>query len=452
MNQIAALLLIVTSLAPTTLWGQEPAVADQDSAALAQDSLDVPEEVEQVTDERAAQDEAIRNQLQAVFDRVPDLARVEVTVDAGVVHLEGTVLRSETRTRAGELAAQMDGVLFLDNRIQESTSLEEQLQPTWTRLRELGFGALAKLPLVLVALVIVTLAGFAGSWLARWGGPKSLQMHNPFLQSLLQRFLRFVVILAALLLALDLLNATTLVGALVGTAGLAGIALGFAFKDIVENYLAGTILALRQPFEKNDLIRVEGFEGKVVRLTARETILMNLDGDHVRLPNALILRSPMMNFTRNPLRRFHFQAGVGTTDDLTLAREVARTALSGVEGVLSEPRPQILVTELGDSSVTLRFIAWVDQRNVDLLRVKSEAIRSVKETLEAEGLTLPSPEYVVRIKTDEVAVPSAPSSALPSAPADVSVDEALDKQIEEERQATNEPDLLDASQTSPKLP
>jgi small conductance mechanosensitive channel len=297
---LITVVLMATSLAPTTLLGQEPAVAEQDSAALAQDSLDVPEEVEQVTDERAAQDEAIRNQLQAVFDRVPDLARVEVTVDAGVVHLEGTVLRSETRTRAGELAAEMDGVLFLNNRIQESTSLEEQLQPTWTRLRELGFGALAKLPLVLVALIIVTLAGFAGSWLARWGGPKSLRLDNPFLQSLLQRFLRFVVILAALLLALDLLNATTLVGALVGTAGLAGIALGFAFKDIVENYLAGTILALRQPFEKNDLIRVEGFEGKVVRLTARETILMNLDGDHVRLPNALILRSPMMNLTRNP--------------------------------------------------------------------------------------------------------------------------------------------------------
>jgi small conductance mechanosensitive channel len=452
--------LLATSFAPTALLGQEPAVAEQDSAALAEDSLDVPEEVEQVTDERAAQDEAIRNQLQAVFDRVPDLARVDVTVDAGVVHLEGTVLRSETRTRAGELASEMEGVLFLDNRIQESTSLEEQLQPTWTRLRELGFGALAKLPLLLVALLIVTLAGFVGSWLARWGGPKSLQLDNPFLQSLLQRFLRFVVILAALLLALDLLNATALVGALVGTAGLAGIALGFAFKDIVENYLAGTILALRQPFEKNDLIRVEGFEGKVVRLTARETILMNLDGDHVRIPNALILRSPMMNLTRNPFRRFHFDAGIGTSDDLALARDVARTALSGVEGVLADPRPQVLVTELGDSTVTLRFIAWVDQRTVDLARVKSEAIRSVKESLEAEGLTLPSPEYMIRVRPDEVTLPSAgepeeaprPAPTAPLEPADVSVDATLDKQIEEDRRATSEPDLLDASKTAPKLP
>ncbi|MCA1791917.1 MAG: mechanosensitive ion channel, partial [Thioalkalivibrio sp.] len=380
---LMAMVLLATSLASTTLEGQEPGVAEQDTAALAQDSL-VAEEVEQVTDERAAQDEVIRNQLQAVFDRVPDLARVEVTVDAGVVHLEGTVLRNETRTRAGELAAEMEGVLFLDNRIQESTSLEEQFQPTWTRLRELGVGALVKLPLVLVALIIITAAGFIGTWLSRWGGPKSLQFDNPFLQNLLQRFLRFIVILAALLLALDLLNATPLVGALVGTAGLAGIALSFAFKDIIENYLAGTILAFRQPFEKNDLIRVEGFEGKVVRLTARETILMNLDGDHVRLPNALILRSPMLNFTRNPLRRFHFDARVRTSDDLTLARDAAKTALSGMAGVLRDPAPQVLARELNDDAVTLRFIGWVDQRDVDLIRMKSEAIRTVKETLEAE--------------------------------------------------------------------
>ncbi len=451
---LMTIVLLATSLAPTTLHGQQPAVEQdtvvQDSAALAQDSLALSEEVEQVTDERAAQDEAIRNLLQAVFDRVPDLAGVDVTVDAGVVHLEGTVLRSETRTRAGELAAEIDGVLFLNNRIQESTSLEEQLKPTWTRLRELGYGALAKLPLVVVALIIVTLAGFVGSWLARWGGPKSLQLDNPFLQSLLQRFLRLFVILAALLLALDLLNATTLVGALVGTAGLAGIALSFAFKDIVENYLAGTILAFRQPFEKNDLIRVQEFEGKVVRLTARETILMNLDGDHVRIPNALILRSPMMNFTRNPLRRFHFDARVKTSDDLTLARDAAKTALSEMEGVLRDPPPQVLARELGDDAVTLRFIGWVDQRDVDLIRMRSEAIRTVKETLEAEGLTLPSPEYMIRVKKDTPR--TAPAPTRPMEPADVSVDAALDKQIEEERRATSEPDLLDESRTESSLP
>jgi len=468
---ITAGLLTITAFAPNRLVAQDSIAADSvalDSLAGAADSVQIADEPEPVTDARAAQDEAIRNQLQAVFDRVPDLADVDVTVDAGVVHLEGTVLRSETRTRAGELAAQMDGVLFLDNRIQESTSLEQQLRPTWARLRALGYGAVAKLPLVLVAVVVVGLAGFLGSWVARWGGPKALRLGNPFLQSLLQRLLRFVVILGALLVALDLLNATALVGALVGTAGLAGIALGFAFKDIVENYLAGTILALRQPFEKNDHILVEGFEGKVVRLTARETIMMSLDGNHVRLPNALILRSPMTNFSRNPLRRFHFDAGVGSSDDLARVREIAAGAMRDVEGILRDPPPQALVIELGESSVTMRFLAWVDQRAVDMVRVRGEAIRTVKTRLEAEGLTLPSPEYLVRFSGGtptlaadgptpsgpEVAPtrpPSLPAEATivpPVEPADVTIDLTLDKQIEEDRRASDEPDLLDNSTPS----
>ena len=442
---------------------QESTVPRQDAAAIGQD-------LEPVTGERAQQDEATRNQLQAVFDRVPDLAGVEVGVDAGVVHLEGTVLRSETRTRAGELASRMDGVLFVDNRIRESTSLEQQLQPTWTRLRELGYGVIAKTPLILVALLIVGIAIVLGSLVARWGGPKALQPRNPFLQSLVGRVLRLALIVAGLFVAFDLLNATALVGALVGTAGLAGIAIGFAFRDIVENYLAGVILALRQPFEKNDHIRVETFEGKVVRLTARETIMMTLDGNHVRIPNALILRNPMVNFTRNPLRRFDFEAGVGTSDDLALAREVAVGALTGVEGVLAHPAPQALVTRLGDSTVTMQFVAWIDQRQTDFLRVRSEAIRSVKTRLEAEGLNLPSPEFMIRLDEgrgtptpgqDLTILPpeeasaaqepvAAPPTRIATKPADVSVDHAVDQQIEQDRRVSDEPDLLEKSAPTTK--
>ena len=224
---------------------------------------------ERVTAERTAQDEVIRNKLQAVFDRVPGLDRVDVTVDAGVVRLEGTVINAGTRTRAVALAAAMDEVVFVDDRIRESTSLEEQLEPTWARLRELGYGTVAKLPLLVVALLIIALAAWLGSLLARWSGPSFLRTRNPFLQGLIRRLVQGIVVVVGIILALDLLDATALVGAVAGTAGLAGLVIGFAFKDIVENYLAGTILAMRQPFAKNDQILVDTFEGKVVRLTPR---------------------------------------------------------------------------------------------------------------------------------------------------------------------------------------
>jgi small-conductance mechanosensitive channel len=258
-----------------------------------------------------------------------------------------------------------------------------------------------------------------------------------------------MVILVGILVALDLLDATALVGAVVGTAGLAGLAVGFAFKDIVENYLAGTILAFRQPFAKNDQIRIESYEGKVVRLTARETILMTLDGNHVRLPNALVFRSPMLNFTRNPLRRFEFEAGLGTGDDLAQAREVAVSALSSMEGVLEDPAPEVLVTTLGDSTVTVVFRGWVDQSAAEFNRVRSEAIRLVKARLEEAGHTMPSPAYIVEMDAEQrpkkTAVEASQAPAATTTLADVAVDRSVDRQIEADRQASSEDDLLDRS-------
>ncbi len=428
------------------------AAARQDTVVT--DSV-VVQDPEPVTVQRADQDEVIRNTLQAVFDRVPSLSRVDVTVDAGVVRLEGTVLSSETRSQAGAMAAELDGVIFVNNQIRESTSMEEQLEPTWARMRELGYGFVAKLPLVALAIVIIGTASVLGSLLSRWGGPSFLRARNPFLQNLIRRLLQAAVVLTGIFLALDLLDAGRLVGAVIGTAGLAGLAIGFAFKDIMENYLAGVILAVRQPFAKNDHLRVGEFEGKLVRLTPRETILMTLDGNHVRLPNAMIFRSPLMNFSRNPLRRFQFDAGVGPKEDLARVREVAVGALTEMEGVLRVPAPEALIIDLGDSAVTVRFLAWTDQRQAEFLRVRSEAIRLVKARLEEAGLTMPSPEYLVRMISDGATTADAsppPPAALPEVTtADVAVDHTVDDQIETERRASDEPDLLDPP-TSSKAP
>ena len=332
----------------------------------------------------------------------------------------------------------------------DGDELQQLLEETWDKLRSQTFGLIAKLPLILVALMIVGIASALARLLSRWGGPSYLTSRNPFLQNLIRRFLQTVIVLLGCVLALDVLNATALVGAVVGTAGLAGLALGFAFKDIVENYLAGTILALRQPFAKNDIIRIESFEGKVVRLTPRETILMTAEGNHVRLPNALIFRSPMINFTRNPLRRFEFDAGIGPADDPALARSVAVNTLLQMHGILPDPPPQVLVVELGASSVNIRVLAWVDQLATDYLRARSEAIRLVKYALEEAGITLPSPGYVIEMQSSgDTPPPRAASAPAAVAQTDVSVDRTLDEQIATERDKSDEPDLLDSTRTGP---
>jgi small-conductance mechanosensitive channel len=310
------------------------------------------------------------------------------------------------------------------------------------------YGTLAMLPLLVVAGLVVTAASLLGGLVGRWGGPAFLNTGNPFLRGIIARAIQAALVVAGLLVALDLLDATALVGAVVGTAGLAGLVLGFAFKDIVENYLAGLLLALRQPFAQNDHIKLESHEGKIVRLTPRETILMTLDGNHVRLPNAFVFRTPLINFSRNPRRRFLFEVGVGPSDDLALARETGMAVLRETDGVLAEPPPEVLVHAIGESWVTVRFMGWVDQRSAGFERVRSEAIRSVKGRLEAVGISLPSPEYLVRLTRDSAAGPRAPTPAAvpqppPSDKVDVSVDHTVDEQIDEDRRGSGEEDLLE---------
>jgi small-conductance mechanosensitive channel len=418
--------------------------ATADTAAPA-DTLDQPEILSEA---RVAADEETRARLQAIFDRVESMRDVTVRVEAGVVRLTGSVAEARVAARAEELADRQEGVVWVENRIQLTTSLAERLEPTWDRLRELAYGTLAMLPLLLVAALVVTAASLLGGLVGRWGGPTFLKTGNPFLRGIIARAIQAALVVAGLLVALDLLDATALVGAVVGTAGLAGLVLGFAFKDIVENYLAGLLLALRQPFAQNDHISLESHDGKVIRLTPRETILMTLDGNHVRLPNAFVFRTPLTNFSRNPRRRFQFEVGVGPSDDLALARETGMTVLREMDGVLAEPPPEALVREIGESWVTMRFMGWVDQRSAGFDRVRSEAIRSVKGRLEAVGISLPSPEYLVRLTRDGAASPHAPApGAVPQPPAsdnvDVSVDHTVDEQIDEDRRASVEEDLLE---------
>ncbi|MEC9359961.1 MAG: mechanosensitive ion channel domain-containing protein [Pseudomonadota bacterium] len=284
------------------------------------------------------------------------------------------------------------------------------LHEAGTRMSSRIAELMVKLPLLGIAAVVILLFW----WLARWIGNARwpyAQLRNPLMRDLASQVVQTAVLLAGVLVALDVLNATALVGAVLGTAGVVGLALGFAFKDVVENYLAGILLSMRQPFSANDLISVEGFEGKVIRLTSRATILMTLDGNHVRLPNALVFKSPMTNYTRNPLRRFDFIVGVGGNEDLVGAQSLGVEALASVPGVLAEPAPWAMLEPPGDSNIGVHFFGWIDQSRTSLPRAQSAAIRRVTSRLITAGIDMPEPIYRVQVTGQGLADTAAPSEA-----------------------------------------
>lgn len=107
-----------------------------------------------------------------------------------------------------------------------------------------------------------------------------------------------------------MLGATGLLGALIGTAGIIGVGLGFALKSTGENYFASILLSLRQPFDPHDLVKIDDQDGRVVRLSSRATVLLDFDGNHVRIPNSKVFNATIINYTRNPERRFWFKLEV----------------------------------------------------------------------------------------------------------------------------------------------
>lgn len=341
-------------------------------------------------------DAMIEARLEQLFGSLDGLQAIDVSVNAGVVTLSGVVATKAAHRQAVALARRVLDVAEVRDRIEESRDLGQRLLQTRDRVLAQMLDFVAYLPFLVVALVVVLFARWLAQWLA---GREQLMRRfsrNPFMRDLARQAVRVVVLGAGLLLALEVLDASTLVGSLLGAAGVVGLAVGFALRDTVENYIASLLLSLRQPFARDDLVQIAGWEGRVLRLTARATILMTLDGNHTRIPNATVYKAVIVNYTHNPKRRFHFDVGVDTEQNLAAAQDLAASTLAGMQGVLDDPPPFCTVEHLGDSNVLLRVFGWVDQSAAEFLKVRSEAIRLVKAAFDRAGIVMPEPIYTLR--------------------------------------------------------
>ena len=298
------------------------------------------------------------------------------------------------------------------------------------------------------------LAMLGAIWL---GGVISRRMHvldrisrsNPYMDGLLRNTVKVLVGLAGVLVALDLLNATSLVGAVLGSAGVVGLVLGFAFKDIAENYIAGVLLSLRQPFSPGDSVRIDSYEGKVIALNSRATFLMTAEGHHLQLPNSVVFKSVLLNYSRNPQRRFDFQINVGSRTSLHQAMDLGIATLISTGGVLAKPAPNALILNLTNDGVTLQFTGWIDQTHNDLSRTRSEAMRHLRRALRQAGISSPETVQRVQLMRSDGENPPLPENGHAR---DTSVDHALDQQLGHAQQQEGDRNLLDATTRAASSP
>jgi small conductance mechanosensitive channel len=253
-----------------------------------------------------------------------------------------------------------------------------------------GATSSARSPLLAIGLVVLALSAGAGVLVTRRSRAiLDRRVRANLLRSVIARGAGTLVFLFGFYIVLRVSGLTQLALTVVGGTGLVGLALGIAFRDITENFLASIFLSVQRPFETGDLVEVTGVTGYVQQLNVRTTILMTLDGTLVQIPNAAVYKSNIRNFTTNANRREDFVVGIGYDDPINEAQEIARQVLVDHPAVLSDPEPSVLADSMGQATINLRVYFWLDGREHSWLKVRSSVIRLVKLAFQQHGISMP---------------------------------------------------------------
>lgn len=400
------------------------------------------------TESDADIDTAIAERIRAILSEIDGYGGVEVAVAAGVVTMTGQAIDEAAVARLTQIVRRVDGVVAVNDRVLATTNLAERLAPIRDRFVHRAWQTVAYLPLLLVALVAFLLVYLLGAFVSMARMWRSLAP-NAFIAAIYAQVVRLVFSLAGLVVALDILGATALLGSILGAAGIIGLAIGFAVRDTVENFIASVMLSIRQPFAPFDLIEVEGDVGKVVRLTSRATILLSPNGNFIRVPNATVFKARLKNFTRNPERRFTIGLDVDGAADIAELRDALQHRLAALPFVLAEPAPMAWLEEDRGSAVRLAFTGWIDQRDTNLDHARGEAIRVLRADLARRGAAAQPPlQRVVTLDPEGVRqarqAPAANAELEPSAMADLANTEErdLERMVQAEREVPETRDLL----------
>jgi small conductance mechanosensitive channel len=205
----------------------------------------------------------------------------------------------------------------------------------------------------------------------------------------------FILKTFVVLITLYFLGLSAFTNKLLAGAGLLTFVVGFALKDIGENFLAGIILAFKSPFKLDDLIEVNGIIGHVKDISIRETLIKTPDGKDVFLPNSIILKNPLYNYTIDGFLRYDFTVGIAYENNPTAAIKLILDTVNKVEGVLKGRRaPHVSISELATNTINIKVMFWIDTfkttRRVAHNSVRSQVINDVVRELIANNFNLPA--------------------------------------------------------------
>jgi small-conductance mechanosensitive channel len=250
-------------------------------------------------------------------------------------------------------------------------------------------GAVKLAPNMVVALVLLVVAFAFASFIGALIYKRFKKRGRNDLGLMLKGLVKWSILFIALLFAATIVIPSLKLGEMIGGLGVGSVAIGFAFKDILQNWLAGFLILLRQPFNIGDQIEVNGYEGTVETIQARSTLIKTYDGQRAVIPNSDIYTNSVLVKTAHKKRRSQYDIGVGYGDNLELARDVIKNAISSVRGVEQDPEPQALPWDLASSWIAVRARWWTDSKRADVVEIRSAVIVAIKNALDDAGIDMP---------------------------------------------------------------
>lgn len=404
MIRIAVVLAVVVMALPGLVVAAEPPFV-----LMPPESAERPEPPGIVDIEPEASDEAIAARLERILVATGWYEQPVVRVDAGVAFLYGQVRRQNHRQWAGDLARGTQDVVAVVNHLELIEGSIWDLGPALSGLQELGRAVLRSLPYVLFSLLLLALAWYLGVLVTRLLRRVTRnRKKNMLLTDVFARGGGVLVFVAGLYSVFHVAGLTNVALAVLGGTGLAGIALGIAFRDITENFLASIFLSAQNPFRTGDLIEVGRTRGFVQTMTIRATVLMTLDGNHVQVPNATIYKSDITNFSTNPNDRMEFGVMIGLNDSIADTQALCLAVLTGHPAVLENPEPWVFAEEIRNAAVLMKLSFWFDSRQTNGPQLRSALIRLTKRALMEAGMTIQAEQ---RQQVERSAVDRAEESA-----------------------------------------
>lgn len=371
------------------------------------DTESPPESAAEIPVEQDVSDDSIRQRVELILETTSLLKDPHVRVIRGYVKVGGVAESSDAIEEAKRLVLRVDGVCatsFDDVTVNGVVNFDQSMRTVRRSLGNIWNDTFARLPMIVAGFVCVALtwvaSRVAGAILKRvLAGRRRIRTS---LKDLAIQLLSIGIWVTGLLLAAVITFPGMTPSRALTVLGLGSVAIGFAFKDIFENFFAGVLILWRYPFGRGDVIRCNDITGVVDEINIRNTVLRRMDGQLVVLPNATLFKNPVDVVTSKQVRRQTIICGIAYGEDVATARDVIANAVEQCKTVSGAAPIEIFATAFNSSSVDFEVTWWTGATPLEERQSRDEVITAVKQALDEADIEIPFPYRTLTLSKQTV--------------------------------------------------